>query len=298
MLIKSITDLKKYVAVVGTLNIEVLEPYINDAQEKYLRKHIGAELLGLIDTWYNDTTPETNADYTALLPYLQNPLSKLAMYLAAPSLDLKITDSGFAVVSTQQLAPASDKRVAALREAMLMQGYDSIDALLTFLEENADSYPEWVETEGYTTSYSTFVRNTDQFDKIINIGGSRLKFQELRPVMDNVDLLQIEPVISKALADAMREELKNDAMSDENLVIYPLLQRAEANLAAADAGMGEKFRNIGLAFLAEVKKVLDAYPTDLAKYALYKASTSFDAARTTYEGYENKEENKTFTFGG
>ena len=295
-LITTIEDFKKYLKVAGTLKIDSLTPFIKDAQAKYeyLRRWLGKDLLDLLNEYYNAEEIEADAALDALLPYVQNALAKFTMYLAAPALDLQITEGGFAVVSNNNLTPASQQRVQAFRDGMLEQGWNAIEDMLAFLESNAVSYDDWVASEGYTETFSNFVRNAAQFDKIIPINGSRLRFQQLRTEMDNVCLLKIFPVISKDLADVIFAELKSGEVSEENQKILPYLQRAEAHLTAFAAGMGDKHENTGNAFLAEVKKIIDAEPDD---YPEYRDSDSYDDTKTSYRTYENKSENKIFNFG-
>ena len=66
-----------------------------------------------------------------------------AAYEALPSLDLILTDSGFAVVSNQNLAPASRERVAALRESLRKQASDARDLLLITL----CNYETWRDSD-------------------------------------------------------------------------------------------------------------------------------------------------------
>jgi len=295
-LINTLADYKKYLKIAGTVNIDSLLPFINDAQGKheYLRRWLGADLLALLEEYYNDSEATPVADLDALLPYVQNVLAKFAMYLAIPALDLQITEGGFAVIANQNLSPASQARVESLRSNMLQQGWDAVEELLRFLEEGQESYADWVSSEGYTETFSNFVRNAAEFTKIVNINGSRLKFQELRPLMDNVDMLQIEPAISKDLADEIRTQLQDGELEPEIEKIFPMLQRAEANLAAFDAGMGDQYRILGLNFLALVKRIIDE---NIEDYPIYAESDVYTASRTAYNTFDNEEDNKIFVFG-
>ena len=99
---------------------------------------------------FRDAEPHT---YEAILPYLtehcrqvyvafgvpddfaetskvESYVYRAAAYRALPHLDLVLTDNGFAVVSNQNLAPASRDRVAALSERLREQKSDARDELL------------------------------------------------------------------------------------------------------------------------------------------------------------------------
>lgn len=99
---------------------------------------------------FRDSEPHT---YEAILPYLtehcrqvyvafgvpedftetskvESYVYRAAAYRALPHLDLVLTDNGFAVVSNQNLAPASRDRVAALSERLREEMSNARDELL------------------------------------------------------------------------------------------------------------------------------------------------------------------------
>ena len=67
-------------------------------------------------------------------PLLEAYVYKNAAAESIPSLDLILTDSGFAVVSNQNLAPASRERVSALLNSLRRQASDARDLLLPPIE--------------------------------------------------------------------------------------------------------------------------------------------------------------------
>jgi len=304
-LFSTASDIKPFINIVGTFNFESVSPYIETAQERYLNRYLGDTLLDKLLYRYNnpgeaDGDAETNEALDALLPYAQKVLAKFAFYLAVPMLDVQLTSAGFAVTSNSNVSPASDKRVAAFRAAMEADGWDLTESMLKFLEKNQTDYPSWVASTAYTTTYATFINTATDFDKIIRINESRLEFQKMIPDMVNVELLRIEPVISKELADAIRDEIKAGFVSVANEKILTLIRRAVAYYTFVDTGrsdilMMDKHRNLADMYLTQVKKILDE---NIADYPLYEASSSYDSDSIGYASYENEEENTTFTFGG
>jgi len=302
-LITTTTELQKYINVVNTVKVESLLPFVNDAQDKYLRPHLGTTLLAELDAFTNEGTipvwadmdeDDVEAALIALQPYAINPLAAFAMFEGAPSLDVKITESGFAVISNNNLTPASAERVKNFRIQMEQTGWNRIETLLRFLETNQANYPGWVDSEAYTQSTRNLINTAELFDSIVSIEASRLRFTRMRPTMDNVEMLQIEPVISKELADVLRTEIRENNISAVNARLLIPLRRAVAYLTAG-IEMDAKYTATGVAFLSEAKKILDADPDD---YPEYLASDCYDSTKTSYAAYENEETNKNFVFGG
>lgn len=293
-LIQETTEIQKYVRVAGTFKATSFLPFVVDAQKKLI-PYIGSALLEALDSWYNSTTPPVNASYSALLPYLQSPIAKFTLSLAAPSQDTLLTESGFVVMSNTQLSPASDKRVKSFIESMESLGWTGVESLLKFLEENKADYAAWTNSTAYTEYFNNFITNAVDFDSIIRIDQSRLKFMQMKPSMDNVEVLRIEPVISKAMADDIKGLIKaGTALTSAYTAIHKNIQRAVAYFTMFAETQRREYGELGNSYLAEVKKTIDKTPAD---YPLYTASDCYDAEKTSYSLFENKEENPIFSMG-
>ncbi len=269
-------------------------PFVLDAQKKYIAPYLGDDQLAALDDYYNADEPDPDEALDALLPYAQNALAKFTIALGAPSFDTILTESGFAIVSNTNLAPASRDRVQNFINSMLDLGWNEIETMLRFLEENKDDYDDWTASTAYTVFTGSFIKTAVDFDAIVRIDQSRLKFMQMKPFMDNVELLRIEPVISKEMATDIKASIISGDTSAAYTAILANIQRAVANFTMFTETKEKKYEEMGDAFLAEVKKTIDGSPDD---YALYTASDCYDAEKTSYRNFENKEENKIFSMG-
>ena len=294
-LIKDTATLKMYVRVAASFKFDSFKPYIVDAQKKYIAQYLGDVLLEGLDTWYNAGQNPAYANYKNLLPYVQAALTKFTLALGAPSFDTLLTEGGFAVTSNQNLAPASDRRVKAFIDSMMELGWNEVETMLRFLETNKANYSSWVSSTAYTEYHSNFIINASDFDKIIRIDQSRLRFMALKPAMDNVEMLKIEPVISKAMGDDIKAKVKAGTMTAAYNALLPKIQRAVANYTMFEDTQLKKYEEMGTAFLSEVKLVIDGTPTS---YPIYAASDCYVADKTSYNNYENTEDSSIFSMGG
>jgi len=294
-LIHSIEELQRFLKVDSTFIVSSLFPYQEQASEKYLRSILGDDLMESLITWYNtipdDEDEEDSSDLVLLLPYAQNIIAKFAFFLGAPNLDLKLTDAGFGVVSNQNLAPASKERVNRFVSALESDGWDAVEILLRFLENHEDDYPQWTESSAYTMQLRNYINSAEEFDRYVNINKSRLKFMNFRQAMDNIEILQIDPVISKNLAAEIRSQILTDQLSEENSFLLPMIRRAVANLVAASE-IDPRFKITGDHYLAECRKILDAAPDNYPQYR-----DSIYIAEKTYQKFDNSEDNGFFVAG-
>jgi hypothetical protein len=292
-LIKNIEEFRLYLKADVSNEMESLLPFVKNTQDDYIKDILGEELFDKMEAWYNADPAVENSKYKELLPFIQDALAKFTVYVAAPSIDTRLSAMGFEVSMTATSAPASKERVKAIRDSMLELGWQQIEKLQVFLLKNKGDYTDWVGSDAYIKFTEVFIKTAEEFNKYVNIDKSRLKFEGFRTDMKNVETLQIESTISKALADTIKEEVLANNVSTANKVILPNILKATANLTAFEAEMGLKYKNIGEHYLSTIREIIDKNPDN---YPLYKASDIYEADRTSYY-YENSAENKTFTFG-
>ena len=289
-------------------------PFVAPATEKYIRPVLGDDLLEELEADYA-LDDNHDAELGMLLPYVQASLAKFTLFLAIPNLDLTISEGGFTVTSTPQQAPASRERVLALQESLEKQGWDAIETLLRFLEENCDNYESiyqtWKTSDAYTLAIRNLVNSAREFDKIFSIGQSRILFNRYRNAMDDADLLNIKRTISADMFDALMTEIRSGTISAENEKILPLLQRAEVLFAVADSPDKSKYEGIGVEinttflrndidmakykagqYLSDALSIMKATPDD---YPEYRDSDLYQTAETRFE---NDKKNAIFVFGG
>jgi len=291
ILIKTTEELQQFLKVDSTFVVSTLYAYQESAIEQYLRDALGEDLTDALADYYNADDPEAEADLDALLPYAQRVVAKFSFHTGAPNLDLKLTDSGFGVVNNQTLSPASKDRVNRFIESLEREGWAAVEMLLRFLESNQADYPLWVESEAYTMTQRNYINSAEDFDKYVSIGKSRLKFNELRNAMDDVEILEVNPVIGESLATKIKAEIKAGTLTAANLALLFFIKRATANLTAAYA-LDEKYRIKGEHYLSEVRKMLDRNPDAYPEYR-----DTIYVKEKTYQRFENSDENGFFVAG-
>ena len=334
-LIGSTDDLQKFTRINMSVVKESFLPYETDAREKYLIKYLGDDLhLELIE-YYNsenkDAFPSWASDqegktiFKQVLFLAQNALAKFTLYLAAPHLDLQLSELGFVVTGmSDNTAPASAERVKNAVQAYLHQGYDNLETLLRFLEKHHHVIASYKDSEAFVLSNRNFINSAEQFDRIVPIAGSRMRFIELKAEMDNIEKFFIEPVISTELSDRIKEQIRGNTLSPPNKTLLDLIRRAVANLVIAETLSGtsipryrisggriteeksqgdpsaifetkERLSGYGKNYLAWIKRTLDKDPD---AYPEYKQSAQYVELRS-YSGYENTDdpENSLFIFG-
>lgn len=295
MLFKDISDVIKYSRASKSLNFETFSIYEPLAQEKYMRRFCGDQLLDLVNAWYDEDEPDQDeTELLALLPYLQSAVANFTLALAAPSLDLVLNESGFGVINNQNLAPASKDRVANFIKNQEELGYVAVEKLLRFLETNKGDYSSWENSDAYTTKWEFFVPNALVFNKIIPINESRKAYFDLLPHMNTAEEQHIIPVMGVAMAEALKTKQMNDALASEYLASMKLTQKASAYLTKFMASGEKVYYEHGMVWVAALKNYLHTNADALTEY---KEGEAYEEDGIT-PNYENDDCSSVFVMGG
>lgn len=324
-LINTTEDFQKFVRI----NISVLRqsflPYEFDARHKFIIPYTGSELHEELITLYNDGTYPAYVDTSGketildnLLHHCQNALAMFTLYLAAPHMDLHLSEMGFVVTNSSNAAPASSQRVKSAVDAALSQGYDRLETMLRYLEKYHTSIPSYSDSEARVLETGNIISSATEFDQIVPISKSRLRFVSLKPEMQNLRKLTFEPLVSSELFAQLVEEKKSLAVSVDNLKLLNFLQPAIAYLAVANtidqsnahyhlypmlgqnqqitpttiSNATDRFRSYGNNYLTGALKLLQLHPD---KYPAYKHSLQYYNNQRN-KAYEN-EDAPIFVFG-
>lgn len=321
MLITNLTELQKYIPSSYLKSFDVIENFIANAEKKEIKPILGSLLYEeLVDSYEGSDMAEK---YEDLLPYVQRPLAQFAYYNAVHILDIVHTESGFGVISTQGLAPASQNRVEAFKKSILKSAYDGIEALLQYLEENKSDFPTWVASSSYSSQFEHLIPTAREFHKWVNIDESRFLYLKLLPKMGEIEEFQVKGSISEDLFDELITDLQGSAdLSAAKTKLLKFLRPAIANLTMSDSLEGlatsiyaeglmmqysandlnrlnvlkNTFHKTGIAYLMKARGYILA---NLDDFDAYVASDLYDSEITTVQPYyENDEDSHIAAFGG
>lgn len=202
-----------------------------------------------------------------------------------PQMDLILTPTGFGVVRTENLAPASPERVSNLLRAISNAVADALDGLLYYLVKNQPN--EW----GGKVQASTWITS-------VFYTGSQLVLYGIREQAHRSDLVALRPRILEAETKVMSR-------------ISPELFEALLVKIRMNYGNAELWRHLHVRIIQVVKMHLQLdmraahYKMDLLlkfveenleTFTAYAESSTFKANH--YKPYENKRQDTTFFFGG
>lgn len=236
-LIQDIDTLKQYIAVDISMDISTVEPYFVQAENDYLIPAIGQDTYDqLVD--YKDGSSSGSLSSTALDDLLERVypvVCRLGMWMAVPELDLRMTDAGFAVTSSQNLVPASQYRVENMRNNLRETGFRALDVLLIFLENKRDVYTAWAASDSFTVFNEFFVRTAVEFNTYYHINNSRRLFIKLKPFLAEQEQLLIKKILGSDLFDALKTKVSDGTTAGAYFTLLDHVRRALAYNVMKDA---------------------------------------------------------------
>jgi len=116
---------------------------------------------------------------------------------AVPSLDLVVTPTGFGIISTDSVAPASKERIERLLESLRTKIYGELELLL----DSCHQYMEWRSSEPGKYFCSTFLSSLRDYNKKIFDSYDDMRSEAMR-----IESLVAEQCLGKSLMDLLRDE--------------------------------------------------------------------------------------------
>jgi len=218
--------------------IENWYPYIEEAQETFIRPVLGDPLYRQLQETADPTTREPEKQpldprLVDLLDLVRKPLALYALWLGADEFGVSVSSQGIQVIETQTHKTAPQYRVQNLKENWIRRANTSLDLVLKFLDEHREDYLSYICQDA-----ELFIRNTLEFNSEVDIRESRRVFVALKPVIRSVEKKYIRPTLSAELFDELKSALKsNPELTHDQKALMELIRPALAHLTMARALM-------------------------------------------------------------
>jgi hypothetical protein len=201
MLFQSTDDVKTYIPVNTSLSFDVLSPFITIAERDYLKKIIGSALYAEIAAYIGSATV-TEAQ-KLLLDYAKTAVINIALWRWAKKGTLQASDLGLTrQESTNQKTPFKYQE-QEFKETYKEDGFNALDLMLEYLEENIDTFPTFKQSVNYTVFKGHLINETREFNAIRDIGASRLVFLRVQRFIVQVEDFHVIPTIGREQYDAL-----------------------------------------------------------------------------------------------
>lgn len=234
-------QLKDYIRVPGSLDIEYMRPAMTAAQNNHLLEILGTGLSAHLLT---NVVPDPQAGgVTALdrdlLTRVREPLAHLTVIAAIPMINLKIGAGGLTTTNNEKEATVQWWQYRDFKKALQSNATQALDRLLVFLEKNGGQFASYDGSDAQKVNNANFVNTTAKARAILPLVKSPYVLRALRPAMNRAD----ELVLKRALTDDLYAALKTLSAAGDAWEISPddyeplrtHIEAAEMHLALAES---------------------------------------------------------------
>lgn len=228
----------------ASLELPDLVPYLFRIEQKVTKKLLGAAQyevlafayeafvasnydLNLLDNWEKE-----------LLMRVQMMELNLAIRQYIPFVTAQIGSSGVNA-KNGEVKVASEPILIRILEEAQAQGYEVLELILEWLDENREHYPDWAESEAFTEANAMYLNTAAEFTRFFNIGGNRYTFLCLLPQRREAERI-VDRVIWE-LGPVLKAEAQAKNLTPANEKLLELVKEAVANLTMGDGLLAMSF---------------------------------------------------------
>lgn len=197
-------ELRAYIPT-STLAYTYLDKHEKRAMLKHFPKYLGTDLTKAL------LIENPSAENSALIEELKGAIANLAYLEAVPFIDVVSTNTGFGVISNQNIAPASKARVDAFKDAALNAANDYLNDALLFLETNIADYPTWNKS---SLIEGGVIASIDDWPQELEINYSRIEFVNLVPFIRRQEKLWLSKKLSAEFVASIAGTADLDVLPD------------------------------------------------------------------------------------
>jgi len=231
--------LAHYTGANASMSFSEIEPGIRQAIGKFILPFLGREFYNELVEIFETNSTSTEPIATAI-ELLQDCAAYYTAYHILPERNAFLASMG-TVQNTPNggSQPASQWSWKAKRWSAIENGDKFLDLLLKHLEDSikngSPEFDTWKNSDFYKRRGSTFFRNTQDLDELLNIQGSRRSFISLVKFCRFVEAETISNILCTDLLEELNTQLESDSLSDANKKLVPIIREAVANLGLVEA---------------------------------------------------------------
>lgn len=241
-----------------TFDFEKLRYFLKSSYERYILPILGDDLSAKLILFYltgdfdSDTESGSGSGsasgsgsggssserdaYNKLLEKCQYALANISFYHGFHLLNAKIGDSGAFINTDDKKRDLYKYEEDNIKTSLKNEGYNYIDIILTFLENNIRFFPEWSSSNAKTIYDKYFIRTASEFTEVYSqVNNSRLVFLSLASYIDYVEQFYILPEISLTYFNILKTQFKSDTLTADNEIIVEYIKKAICFLSIYEA---------------------------------------------------------------
>lgn len=193
-LFSDFADFKLYVGgrVNQSVELDSLATSIYEAARRHITPYLSvAQYEGLLGG-------SLSGAQTALLPFVKRPLALLTLYEYSKVAGVEFGESGMHRIESETRKAAFRYQEKAYQEDCLEKGYEALEILIRFLDDNKGMYTAWAATDEGVSHRGRLLNYASDFRQLTSHMCDRYTFEALRPIIGEVEAFGVEQQLPAA----------------------------------------------------------------------------------------------------
>jgi len=238
MLFQTITEIKTFLPIGTGNDFDRLKPHIENAENKYIKPLLGIDMYNELVEFYSalpiPEPTEVQLAMQELLEKVQHSVIHLAYFVGYDFLNVSVTDTGFQRVESEHKKGLFKYQEDNLKQYFSDAGFNSLDAILLFIETNIVHFAEFKASANWTVFKESFIPTVNKLEQIpYTIYGSRLTFLNLKPHLAFIEDTVIKKLLGETIYQEIKAEMIKDTPAEKVAAILPYIRKPLIYLAAA-----------------------------------------------------------------
>lgn len=238
MIVRETSTIKAHTGINKNLSWDTILPFCRQAEEKYAKTMLSSgQYAHLVDAIDNNSL---TAIEMKLLDYLIPMIANFCMYIAAPQINVHISDLGFQELSSKEgtshtasMIRYNDARLSFWRTA---DNYREL--AYQFLQENIASFPLWESSDACSIFNQLLIRSGSELNAFLGYGSAVSTYNSLRASIIEVEHFFVVPVIGDTFLEHLKAQRKSNLLTPEEILLLDKLLPSVAWLALGMAATG------------------------------------------------------------
>jgi len=214
------------------------KPHIENAEKRFIVPLIGADLYNDLVEFYGSEYPaepnDTDKLNLELLGKTQFAIIHLAFFIGFDFLNINISDAGFQRIESEYTKGLYKYQEDSLKSFFSEAGFNALDDILVFLENNIASFEKYMNSTNYTAFAKSFLPTVKVVQEIpFDIHNSRLILLALQPAISFFEDTTIRTLLGTEIYDTVKAEMVKEDVDAKVKLILPFIRKILIYLSTA-----------------------------------------------------------------
>ncbi|MFD2961380.1 MULTISPECIES: DUF6712 family protein [Olivibacter] len=246
-LITTIEEMQMYLSFNKSIGFGKLKPHVERTQREKMQSLLGKDLYDELASAYESANNKVDGmpeHMQELMQNIQDAITNIVFLSFLAQGQLVLGDSGFRLAVNENEKTAFQWQIEDFKYQLGLDGFNALDRVLSYLEKNKDSFPNWSISEAYFEQKKYLVDTAVKFNDHYYINDSRMTYLSVRYIMNRIEQHVVKPLYGTKLFNKIKEKFKIGTMSSAEK--YLLTNHLEPGITLLTVAKGVIERSLNL----------------------------------------------------